>query len=554
VQNAKNEDKLKQALDKHQEIIDDTGAAASLPYGQKDEFQRIEKPSLIGTIFGFIKVKIFGLSDPAYEKYILMKEVENEIKTLSIPVYNFRTNQISKNFGKLLYELYKFLYPLREIIDFFESKSKEQGAKDFFVFHHLTDIQKEEFNKLTGEGLKEVMSSQGLQNASKLINDSFQKLQAGITKEQKKEMNYHFSIIHSIAELIKFDLYPLIKRFSATFEEGNIDIPPAFKDVDGNVIVEDLKNLCFAIYAIDPSSDLKGAFTIYGKYKGSQIISDEDLKKFQTLIRKLINDQYLTLVIRTVEENPFFRPVHNFVELNIYSEFLRHLTDDIKTNRDKYLKDIQEEKVSKILIKLFNSDDFETLKNYTKASKENLYKKGARSFNYTEPLNYLKKFIMEIYNRYIRDAINKLLVEGDFVQKEFNRECSAAFIDCNSLMDDIRRFDEEYMSDEQMGGRIQKILPAIMRDQKMLVMLNKEIDEIDDEARKIIELGIGAFAAVLSVCKTVVTEYKNNGNDILTNIKGINGSENKDYIEKIVRAYNETQAIYALLKFMVGDK
>ena len=223
-------------------------------------------------------------------------------------------------------------------------------------------------------------------------------------------------------------------------------------------------------------------------------------------------------------------------------------------NRDKYLKDIQEEKVSKILVKLFGSDEFETLKNYTKAAKENLYKKGARSFNYTEPLNYLKKFIMEIYNRYIRDTINKLLVEGDFVQKEFNRECSAAFIDCNSLMDDIRRFDEELMSDEQVGGRIQKILPAIMRDQKMLVMLNKEIDEIDDTAAKIIEQGLSAFAAVLNVCKTIVIEYKNNGTDILSNIKGISGQDNKEYIEKIVKAYNDTQAIYALLKFMVGEK
>ena len=307
MQNSNNEDKLKQALQKHQEIIDEPGMGTSLPYDQKDEFQKIEKPGILGAIFGFIKVKIFGLSDPAYEKYILMKEVENQIKLLPIPVFNFRTNQISKNFGKLLYELYKFLYPLREIIDFFESKLKEQSAKDFFVFYHLTDPQKEEYNKLAGEGIKGLMSSQGLQNASKLINESFQKLQNNINKEQKKNINYHYSIIHSISELVKFDLYPLIKKFSPNLEEGNIDIPPSFKDIEGSLVIEELKNLCFSIYAIDPLSDLKEAFEIYGKYKGAQIISDEDLKKFQMLIKKLIADQYITLVVRMVEGKPLLQ-------------------------------------------------------------------------------------------------------------------------------------------------------------------------------------------------------------------------------------------------------
>lgn len=552
------DNKLKDALKKHNEFSDNQDLEELQPdeTPQQKEYQQVERPSFFGTIVGFIKVKILGIADPSYEKYILLKEVANEIKELKLNIYNTRHDRVTKKFGKVLYELYRYIFPLKELINLNQSKVIKSQIKTKFVLSHFNEEQKQLFSTLTGEGLKELLVKKGIKDSTKIINGNYKKLQASLNKETIKNINISYSVLHAINELIRFDLYPLVKKFAPQLEEDNITDPPAFKDVDGNLVVEELKNLCYTIYSIDTSYDLKAPFRILNEIKGSILLSDDDIKNFQNLIKKIISEDYLSLLIKIIDENPFFRPVYNFVEFNITNEFFQNLMFDIKSSRDKIVNKIKDDKVNVILKKLFETTKFQTLKNYNEEKSEYLYKKGVKSFLFVQPLNFIKKFIMELYNKYIMDISNTFLIEGNYMDKKFNQNFSSAFLDANELMQKIKEFDEDFLGDEKVWGRIKTILPNVMRDQKLLVVVNKEVDDINSNALTIIKHSLLTYEQLLRSYRTIVEEYKKNSQDIITNIKTIGGApgENKNLVENIVKAYNDMQAIYALVKFLIGDR
>jgi hypothetical protein len=526
------------------------------PESHTDDFQKIEKPGLFGTIIGFFKVKLLGMSDPAYEKYMLLKEINNQIKSMPIVIYNPRTEKVTKKFGKLLFELYRYVFPLSNLINMRESKEILKQIKDYFVTSHFSDKQKQLYMSLKGDGIKELIFQNGLKASTKMINENYKKLQKSLDKDAVNLINMNYSIMYSIDELLHFDLYPLLKKFSPKLPEGTIEKPPAFRDVEGKWVVEDFKNLCYVLYSINVNVDFTEAFRIYGKMKGTTIISDDDVKAFQKLLRDFITNDYLSLLIRVIDENPFFRPVYNFTMHNIVQEFFTNLSTEIRNVRENMINKLKNEKVNAILKKLFGTADISTLSNYTKDKSEVLYKKGVRSFDYVEPLNYLKMFIKEIYNSYIMDTANKFLIESNFADKKFNQKFSVSFLDANDLMKEIQSFDIEYLGSEKVWGRIKSLLPNVMREQKLLVVVNKEVDEINNGASMIITKALNSFESLLYCFKTIVGEYKKSSQDIITNIKTIGGSpaDNKELVENIVRAYNDMQSIYALIKFIMNEK
>ncbi len=547
------EEKLQQALAKHKSLAGSEPVEDHKPQ-ESEEFSRIEKPGVFGAFIGFIKVRLLGMSDPVYEKYTLLKTVLADLRSLPIQMYNPRNGSVTKNFGKIIFELYRYTQPLKELINIQGSKLALAKTKDFFVFYFMNEKQKSLYESLTGEGIKKILNSEGMKNSTKIINEYYKELQKSFEKEIIRKINLNFSVMFSLDELIRFDLYPLVKKFCPGMQEGDITEPPAFKDVDGIQVIELIKDLCYVLYSLNTTYDMREAFKILGEMKGATIISDEDIKNFQALVRKIISDDYLTSLIRIIEENPFYRPIYNFVEHNILNDFFTELSTDIKNSRDHLVDNLKRDKINQILNRLFNTTQFETLKFYNLEKSDILYKKGVKSFTFCEPLNYLKMFLKEIYNRYIMDSTNRLLIEGNYIDKHFNQKLSQAFLEANSFMDDIRRFDEEEIGSDKTWGRIKGLLPNVMREQKLLVLVNKEIEEMNYTAEAIVQKAAQTFSVLLSCIKSIVEEYKTNSQDILANVKTIGGSanENKIFIESLVRAYNDIQAIYALLKFMTG--
>ncbi len=520
-----------------------------------DEFQKIEKPGFFGTLIGFLKVKVLGISDPAYEKYLLLREIHNQVKSMSIVIFNTRTERITKKFGKLLFELYRYIFPLSNLITMHNKKEAQKKIKEYFVTSTFNDNQRELYMTLTEEGVKNLINQFGIKKSTKHINENYKKLQQSMDKEIVKGTNLNYSIMHAIGDLLRFDLYPLLKKFAPELKEGVLDKKPVFKDIDGKRVLEELKNLCFVLYSININLNFTNAFKIYGQMLGTTIISDDDVKSFQKLLRQIVSEDYLTLLIKIVEENPFFRPVYNFTVHNVVQEFFTELSDNIRDVRENFVNKVKGEKINAILKKLFGTKDFETLANYTKEKSDILYKKGVASFQYVEPLNYLKMFLKETYNHYIMDVSNKFLIEGNFLDKKFNQKLSVAFLDSNDLMQEIQSFDVDYIGSEKIWGRIKSLLPNVMREQKLLVMVNKEVEEINGGALMILNKSLNSFETMLQCFRTIVQEYKSSSQDIITNIKTIGGSpaDNRDLIEKVVRAYNDMQAIYALIKFIINE-
>jgi len=77
-----------------------------------------EDESLFQKVTTLIRLYILRSNDPKYERIRMMRNIRSALKELKIKIFDFRKDQITSKFPKLLFEIYKYIYPLKDLVKF----------------------------------------------------------------------------------------------------------------------------------------------------------------------------------------------------------------------------------------------------------------------------------------------------------------------------------------------------------------------------------------------------------------------------------------------------
>lgn len=501
---------------------------------------------------------IFGSydADLDYETKRQLKLARIKLKKLKFEVYNYKKEKVTSKFGNLLFEIYRHTYPYKSFLDIYHKNKVRESLKLFFIENNLSAQQKELLTFFTEENIAKLLETKSPDDTDKILNDRFVKYQKTFSKETIGQINAQYNALLSFADLVNYDLYPFVRKFAPNMSEIPASENLNFRDVSAHLVLDDLKSLADYLYSLDFTINYKDVLSLYNEYKGFEQPTDKALNRFLAFLQKFVQDNYLVYMIKLIERNPAYLPSSKYRHTeNVVSSYFQIVSGEIRKTREKLTENIRKNKMDSVLIKLFGTADINVLKNYNHSFNSQLAKNEVNEFRFIEPLNYVKFFIMEKYNHYIREMTNTIVVEGQFVTNTGAQEMSTYYHNLNDAMKDILDLDETLSEGNIHGSKIRSYMHALGRETRARENLNEYVEGINNKVRDILQRSVRAIDGLYKSYHAINNDIKNKTKDYLINFKTLKSLDLKEFPNMVANAEKDLYYMNHLLKFVyVPDK
>jgi len=494
---------------------------------------------------GFFK-RLFGRKDPLTRKTI--KILKKELSSAKIDLYKIKNDTILTPVAKILYEIYKLTFPIKQFLPLDKSKKRfPPSFEEEFILSFISEEALEIYKKLNEDNIKQLIQKYGVNKTQIYIDKILNEYLDYFSKEKIIKINRIFMNLLHFSSFINFDFFPILREFDQNLEEGNFARKPSFFPAEGVFLRDDFHSLHKALFSFDADEKLDEGLNIYKKIKGFSPIEGNNLLKLKHLINDLQKYNYTALIVRAIDKNiaplPFEKPqiidLFNTHSLKIKSKAFSSL-NAIKSK-------MKENSVNSIVSQLFKQPIIGRVKNYNEINNEQFKSHGISIFEYTKPLNYLKAFITDNYKVFVGKIANELIISGIFVNKSILNTLSNSYYALNNLIYEINNLDDDLDIEGHYGKTIKRLLYSLTKDISSRNILERNIQKINLRAKLSIYEGIVSIKTMAISIKRVLEDYKQKNPNIVSNIKKIRANNNKQFIQELVKSYKD---IYLFLKLI----
>ncbi len=513
--------------------------------------QTSEKNSIIDEIILLFQNIFLGKENGDFETRRFLKRVKRRLNSLPIKVFDPKNEVILAKFPEILFEIYRYTKPLKEIININKTNQIRLKVQNFFVESQLTEFQTNLLKSFEKDNMSDILAKKGTEGLDNFIMTSFKEFQKSFDSELVNRINDSYTVLNSLNEIIHLDIYPILKKFSPEMREDSISKIPYFREVNGKHILTGLLDLSEVIYSVNTNADFLHSINLFEQLRQAKLTNKKELNIVINRIAKLVKNDYVPLMISYLQKDPYFKPASSPKTINLIQIYNKNIIALLKDRRNEVIQSDKSSKVQEIVKSLFNTTDVKTLKNYVEVSKEQFKAAKTDHYIYALALNYLKHFIMEKYNHYIYENVNKILVSGEFSDQQSNTKLLESFYKITELMKDILKLDNSIGESTKIGMKIKSLLRLAVQDPINRKVLSGYIDNLNGEAKRIITTGITNLTQIGSILKLIIEDHKTNSKKVLINVREIDGLENKILINDIIKAFNDISKILLVIKSLM---
>ena len=107
--------------------------------------------------------------------------------------------------------------------------------------------------------------------------------------------------------------YFFLKKFDSTLPEGDFVYSPRFESINGEYVLEDLKDFLTVLEPIDPKVNWGVIFDILKNYREMELMPASTWKKLMRSCEEVRNTRVFKLIIMHLSEDPYYKIRNNFV-------------------------------------------------------------------------------------------------------------------------------------------------------------------------------------------------------------------------------------------------
>lgn len=457
------------------------------------------------SFFQSLLSSLFKSSNPEAEK---KRKLKNLAKTISKTKYhNFyrpASGEMLAPFGKLIFDIYKAVSSAQT---FFRNTQNPAIFKRQIINFVLSENQLALLDELDEQKILELAKTVPI---SKLQQDIEHKLQVftndfNETRATKADtLEKAFSIFQDFCE---FDFYLILKKFDSSYQEFSFNALPRLEKVNAEYIIDDLKDFLAVAYSItDESIDWTILFDMLKETQSRELISAGNWKKIIAKIKNIQQSKSLDLIIQHISEDFTYETKTTYHHASIIEPYIEKIESDTRALLAKIEAEQKESKASSICMQIFGTASPQSLKNYTADFNAPLEKKGLSILEYTEPLNYLKTFLVEFVKTSIREYYDVVVIRGQW-DASLSAPMSNAYQELLKLSDEITSFDEMMAEEGAMGVKVKTLLPKTAHDAGAENIINRVVSDANESARGYIIQGTQNLIVIGKTVKQLIEDY-----------------------------------------------
>ncbi len=484
-----------------------------------------------------------GVSDPERMKKRELRQIKAQLKKRS-KFFKVNGSLIQPPIAKFFYEIYQVTGPAGVIL---EKMDLSGVIKNVIIDHYLTDEEIALRDKLSDESIRARADEMGVNAMANAVKDDLAAFYELFEAERVKRIEQTFNQLKMFVEFVNFDYYFLLKKFDSGIPEGDFVYRPRFEAINGEYLLDDLKDFLEVLPYMNKDADWDGIIDILSHYRDVEVVARDGWKKVVKLCREMHKSQLLLIMVRFLDQNPEYSPVGEEPDERIVDEYLQMFKTQTELSIQKVSQERKNQQVEKLLNQIFGTTAVSRTKNYTEKANLSFSKKMMGGYLHVEPVNYLKAFFLDFYKRDMRQLSDILLIRGQWATNVMSQQFSEAYHQLLQISEQIVQFDEDLGEEGERGVRIKSLILKADKDKEAVARLRKMLKELNDEALLMVQKSTSNLVTLGKVLKQLIGDYKAEPHEIILNWKGLQSASDEDLGEKMTNTYKK---IYYFVRLM----
>ena len=464
-----------------------------------------KKPAEKESFFQSLLSSLFKSSNPDAEKKRRLKNLAKTIsKTKYHSFYRPGSGEMLAPFGKLIFDLYKAVSAAQT---YFRNTQNPAIFKRQIINFVLSENQLTLLDELDEQKILELARTvpfgklkQDIEHKLQVFTNDFNETRAAKADSLEKA----FTVFQDFCE---FDFYMILKKFDPSYQEFSFNSVPRLEKVNAEYILDDLKDFLAVAYSItDDSIDWAILFEMFKQTQNRELVSFGNWKKIIAKIKSIQASRSLDLIIQHVSEDFAYETKSSYHHASVIEPYIEKIETDTRNLMAKIEAEQKESKASSICMQIFGTASPQSLKYYTAEFNAPLEKKGLSILEYTEPLNYLKTFLVEFVKKSIREYYDIVVIRGQW-DATLSAPMSNAYQELLKLSDEVTSFDEMMAEEGTMGIKVKTLLPKTAHDAGAENIINRVVSDANDTARGYIIQGTQNLITIGKTIKQLIEDY-----------------------------------------------
>jgi hypothetical protein len=489
--------------------------------------------------------------DPDRERKTLLKELKNSLKKSKGRFFLPSGDMVDVGLPKAFHEMYAVVGPTRTLL---ANATASHALKMIFIEQELGPAQHALQEQFTEESIRNLSKTMPQEALTRQVRETLTEFSAVLELETQRKIDSRYNLFLIFMDFVEFNFYFMLKKFDSGLPEADFTYLPRWEAINGEYVVDDLKDFLTAAGAILADSDWEGLFDILQAYKGIDVLSRTNWKKMMNSLMSLKRSGVLLQLVQYLSKDPAYLPKVFVANERIVEPFLTNLRNTVETTLEKIAREKKNDRVNSLVQSVFGTTGISRTKNYTEKANLAFQKKRIGGFTYVEPMNYLKAFLLDYYKRDIREMVNLLLVKGQWVSNALAAPMSESFHQLMGVSDKITVFDEVLAEDAERGAKLKTLLIRADKDANAAASIKQQLKDINGNARALIIEAATHFITIGKHLKMAIDDYAKPKHELVLNWKQLETSTDKVLKEWMAATYKQLYAFVQLMQFFVKEQ
>jgi len=501
---------------------------------------------------GFLQklLGIFGMGDPEADKKRLIKNIGKDLSHSRYHFYKPKTSEALPGLARFFYETYKVIAPAQVML----SNASQSGVlKSFVIETFLSAEQKQYAACLTDEYIKEKAKTLSIKDLQEHIKQSMLAFFSAFDAEKTMQIDNAYSTLLSFINFINFDFFFLLKKFDSNIAERNFAYNPKFDSLSGDYIADDIHDFLEVFAPLDLEADWKRIFEALKEYRNMDVIQVESWTKLAVALKNVRDSGVLEHLVMHVKRDPFLVVTPRLTGERIVEAFIDKMKNQTTMTLQKIAQERRNSKIDDLAKTVFGTSIVLRLKNYTDKANLVFAKKMLGGYTQTQPLNYLKAYLIDYFKKDIRELVDLLLIRGQWSTNIQSQQLSDGYHGLLEVSEQIIQFDDSLADDGDIGSRMRNALMRADREKEYVKFVRQLLKDVNDKALTLVNTSALSLITVGRLLKALIDDLAKPHHELMLNWKEIENASTIPLREAMTEAYKKIYYMVQLLQFYAKE-
>ena len=482
------------------------------------------------------------------------KQLKNIAKNLSKTKFKFYkpgSDQALPTMGKFFYDLYKAMSACQTL---FNTQQNPAYYKNISVDFGLTESQKQAAENLSEEAIMDASKKMPFDQLKSKIKENLQTYSSDFDQEKIQRIDSLYAKLLALRSFATFDYYFILKKFDSSIKENDFSRAPHLNPIDASYISNDLKDFVALIYSMPLLEDWTDVLQLLKKIRGgNEPIKQAQWVKIVSRLNQIKASRVFEMIIQLTTKDPLYQVKYEEKREQIVEPYLDKIKDEAQSAVKKIENAQKNSKVDALLSQIFGTTEISSLQYYTDEQSAYFLKKNLGGFEYTQPLSYLKAFLIEYVKKDVRQYADLVLVRGKWATSPFTSEMSDAYNAILEYSEKISIFDKKLSEEDgEYGKKLKTLLPRADRDKEAANIIKTTLRDNNTLAREYIVSATRQLIVFGKITKLLIEDYQKQRPELMTNWKELDRFAETPIKELGVNVYKKIYLIVQLMQGLIG--